>query len=42
MVWLDKKIIQVPPKTKIGEAVSYTLGEWDKLIKYIEAPFITP
>ena len=40
--WLDKKIIQVPPKTKIGEAVSYTLGEWDKLIKYIEAPFITP
>lgn len=40
--WLDKKILDVPPKTKIGQAVNYTLGEWDKLTKYIDAPFLTP
>jgi transposase len=40
--WLIKKQIQVPPKTKIGEAVSYTLSEWEKLICYLDAPFLTP
>lgn len=40
--WLDKKMLQVPPETKIGKAVNYTLGEWNKLTRYIEASFLTP
>lgn len=33
--WLDKKASQVPPKSLLGNAVSYTLSEWSKLIEYI-------
>jgi len=40
--WLDKKITEVPPETLIGKAVNYTLGEWDKMTRYVEAWFITP
>lgn len=34
--WLDKSINQVPPKSAIGKAIAYSLGQWDKLIRYIE------
>jgi transposase len=40
--WLVKKADQVPPKTKIGEAVGYTLHQWQKLIRYLDAAFLTP
>jgi transposase len=40
--WLDKKVLQVPGETKIGKAVSYALGEWAKLIRYVEEAFLTP
>ena len=33
---------EVPPKTLLGEAINYTLNQWDKLIKYIESPYLTP
>jgi len=26
----------------IGKAVSYTLGQWDKLIRYLDSPYLTP
>jgi len=40
--WLLKRVNQVPPKTLLGEAINYTLNQWDKLAKYIESPYLTP
>jgi hypothetical protein len=34
--WLDKSAIQVPPKSAIGKAIAYSLGQWLKLERYIE------
>jgi transposase len=34
--WLDKSANQVPPKMKLGEAIAYTLGQWEKLERYLE------
>jgi len=33
---------EVPPKTLLGEAINYTLNQWDKLVKYLESPYLTP
>jgi transposase len=35
-VWIDKSANQVPPKTALGTAVAYTLGQWEKLERYLE------
>ena len=40
--WLDKTVTEVPPKMLLGEAVTYTLGQWGKLVNYIESPYLTP
>ena len=40
--WLLQKSDQVPPKSKLGEAVGYTLAEWPRLIRYLDAWFLTP
>ncbi|MPY26907.1 IS66 family transposase [Shewanella sp. YLB-07] len=34
--WLDKAVMRISPKTKLGEAISYTLNQWPKLMRYIE------
>ncbi|GGB53160.1 hypothetical protein GCM10011502_27940 [Oceanisphaera marina] len=34
--WLDKALHQVPPKNAIGNAIDYTLNQWDKLQVYLE------
>lgn len=34
--WLDKSALHVPPKTALGKAISYSLNQWPKLIRYIE------
>ncbi len=34
--WLDKSSLQVPPKTAVGKAISYSLNQWHKLIRYID------
>lgn len=34
--WLKDNIYKVAPKSAIGEAISYTLGLWSRLIKYVE------
>jgi len=39
--WLTKLKDEVPPKTLLGEAVGYSLNQWDKLIRYIESPYLT-
>ena len=40
--WLLKQENEVPPKTRLGEAVGYTLGQWEKLIRYLDNPYLTP
>lgn len=40
--WLQKKALQVPPSSLLGKAVNYTLGQWDKLVRYLEQAFLTP
>lgn len=40
--WLEKKALHVPPQTALGKAVSYTIGQWDKLVRYLEHPDLTP
>jgi transposase len=33
--WLKQITPQVPPKSKLGEAIQYTLNQWPYLIKYL-------
>jgi transposase len=40
--WLKDKSVKVRPSSKLGEAVSYTLGQWEKIISYLETPYLTP
>ncbi|MFP1131221.1 IS66 family transposase [Asticcacaulis sp. W401b] len=34
--WLDDIAPKVPPDSKLGDAVSYTLNQWDYLTRYVE------
>ncbi len=34
--WLDQKVVQVLPKSLLGEAIAYALGLWPKLITYLK------
>lgn len=34
--WLQKSLHQVPPKTVLGKALTYTDNEWHRLVRYIE------
>jgi len=36
-VWLKQNLPEVLPKSAIGKAIAYTLGQWDKLYRYLEA-----
>jgi transposase len=40
--WLDKKALSVRPSSAVGRAVTYALSQWDKVMKYIESPYLTP
>ena len=40
--WLIKLKVEVPESVLLGKAISYTLTQWDKLIKYLESPYLTP
>ena len=40
--WLEKKALQTPPKGLLGKAVAYTLGQWSRLVKYIDSGLLTP
>ena len=40
--WLNKRANEVLPSCLLGKAVAYTLKQWDKLIRYLESPYITP
>lgn len=38
--WLDAKALATPPKTRLGNALSYTLTQWKRLTLYIDHPEI--
>ena len=40
--WLLKEVDGVPPNCLLGKAIGYSLNQWDKLIRYLESPFLTP
>jgi len=40
--WLKKKALIIPPKTLVGEAIHYTLNNWEPLERYIEHPALRP
>ena len=35
-IWLEKSILNVPPKTAIGKALHYMHTQWPRLIRYLE------
>lgn len=40
--WLEKQTRHVPPSSRIGTAISYTLKQWSRLIQYLECAELTP
>jgi transposase len=40
--WLLDMHSKVMPKTLLGEAISYCLNQWDKLVRYLDHPHLTP
>jgi transposase len=40
--WLDTKALQVPPSVLLGKAITYAIGEWPKLLRYLDSPHLTP
>lgn len=40
--WLEAEALAVLPSSLSGKAISYTLGQWDKLARYIEHEDLTP
>ena len=38
--WLDG--LSTPPSGLLGKAVSYTQKQWQRLIRYLENPYLTP
>ena len=40
--WLEKRGQQVPPSLLLGKAIQYTMNEWEKLVHYLDSPYLTP
>jgi transposase len=40
--WLDEKAAQVLPSAHLGKALNYVLKEWEKLLRYLDTPYLTP
>ena len=40
--WLLLKLDQTPPKGLLGKAVNYALGQWPRLIVFLDHGFMTP
>ncbi|GEN85154.1 transposase [Sporosarcina luteola] len=36
LAWLKSKRPQVPPKSKLGEAITYSLNQWPKLVSFLK------
>jgi transposase len=40
--WLLEQSVKVLPSSLTGKAIAYTLGQWDKLIRYLDLAELTP
>jgi len=40
--WLDEKSIKTPPKGLLGKAINYALGQWHRLVRYIDDGRLRP
>lgn len=40
--WLLETLPRVPLKSPIGEAISYALGQFDRAVRYVDHPLLTP
>lgn len=40
--WLEKRKPQVPPSSTLGKAIRYTLGQWERLVVYLEDGRLRP
>lgn len=40
--WLDKRVLETPPKGLLGKAIAYTLGQWKRLVLYVDSGYVTP
>jgi transposase len=40
--WLDERVSQVPPSMLLGKAISYAIGQWPKLVRYLYSHELTP
>jgi transposase len=40
--WLEKRKIELLPSSLLVTAVAYTLKQWDKLVTYLESPYLSP
>jgi len=40
--WLLRRQEEVPPTLLLGKAIHYSLAQWNKMITYLESPYLTP
>ena len=40
--WLEKRKSEVLPSSLLGKAVNYSLRQWEKMVAYLESPYLTP
>ena len=40
--WLLKRSDEMLPSSSLGKAIHYSLKQWDKMIMYLESPYLTP
>jgi len=40
--WLQERHNQVPPSTALGKAIGYAVGQWPKLVRYLDSPLLGP
>lgn len=40
--WLDDKALKIRPESATGKAVAYALGQWRKIVRYLDCPYLTP
>jgi len=40
--WLLKRKDEVPESSLLGKAINYSLAQWDKMVAYLQSPYLTP
>ena len=40
--WLEELNDKVPPSLLLGKAIHYSLAQWNKMVRYLESPYLTP